>query len=539
MGIVNAHEQLRQGIRQGKFLGGIMDKIIPNEVTSFMNSAADKLMPKEIAPYASFLAPLLTPIIGPAAAHAFAQLGSAKMNDGQLDPLAALAVHGAGSTATAREIRGSYNPSLGAFAENQGGTLGQRLSGAAGDFFSGEKMFGPDNIFTGKTSLGGTAKSKGNLFSRAFQPTQSMSTGTSAFGSNPFAGNTLPDNVLANIQKNGLPAGLDVGAAYMESPAEALKNLSNLPTYAGMTKADAIREILDVTNPNFDPTKTGYAMEEQLREGVDAIAAKPSLDLTADGEKYFKDQGIATDSYDNRERVLKSMKPEEVDKYFKTSPAFDAFEGNRTALQTLTEGATDYVAPGLDDLQQTLGMGDAKFLANFKELDFLDQIQTITVLAVPGTMQAAEKAIRETEFKNKQERDSIYREFFDSYERYGGRRYNDPRYLRYKDPEMVKIYEEIYGKKDGGRIHKNMGGIMEVAPGVPQGMELDYRNSGGFIPMGGPEKADDVPAMLSKNEFVLTADAMRGLDKMNGGSGDPRNAAKQMYQMMEQMEAMA
>ena len=57
--------------------------------------------------------------------------------------------------------------------------------------------------------------------------------------------------------------------------------------------------------------------------------------------------------------------------------------------------------------------------------------------------------------------------------------------------------------------------------------------------MGGPEKADDVPAMLSKNEFVLTADAMRGLDKMTGGSGDPRNAAKQMYRMMEQMEAMA
>ena len=90
MGIVNAHEQLRQGIRQGKFLGGLMDKIIPNEVTSFMNSAADKLMQKEIAPYGSFLAPILTPIIGPAAAHAFAQLGSAKVNDGQLDPLAAL-----------------------------------------------------------------------------------------------------------------------------------------------------------------------------------------------------------------------------------------------------------------------------------------------------------------------------------------------------------------------------------------------------------------------------------------------------------------
>ena len=535
MGIVNAHEQLRRGIRQGKFLGGLMDKIVPNEVTSFMNSAADKLMPKEIAPYASFLAPLLVPIIGPAGAHAFAQLGSAKMNEGQLDPLAALAVHGAASTPTARGIRASYDPSLGAFADGQGGTLGQRLSGATGDFFSGEKMFGDGNIFTGTNSLGGTAKSTGNIFSRALQPTQSMFKGTSAFGDSMFAGNTVPDSVMAQF-KGGLPEGIN---PYTESPAKALEQLAaSINPGQGLSQADAIRTLIG-DNPNFDPTKTGVAMEEQLREGVDAIAAEPSLDLTADGEQYFKDKNIDSSNLGNREVVMKSMKPEDVDKYFKTSPAFDGIEGNATKLQTLTEGATDYVAPGLDDLQQTLGMGDAKFLANFKELDFLDQIQTIGALAVPGTMQAAEKAIRETEFKSKQERDSIYREYFDSYEKYGNRRYNDPRYLRYKDPEMVKIYEEIYGKKDGGRIHKNMGGIMDVAPGVPQGMELDYRNSGGFIPMGGPERADDVPAMLSKNEFVLTADAMRGLDKMNGGSGDPRNAAKQMYQMMEQMEAMA
>jgi len=518
MGIVNAHEQLRQGIRQGKFLGGLMDKIIPNEITSFMNSAADKLMPKEIAPYASFLAPILTPIIGPAAAHAFAQLGSAKMNEGQLDPLAALAVHGAASTPTARQIRASYDPTTGT-----GGTLGQRLSGKAANLF-------------GDGMAGNSASGFENALSRALDPTKSVFKETSAFGNNIFAGNTLPESVSRQ-----LPSGVD---PFLESPAAALEQLADARMASGiggpnMLREDAIRSILDVQNPNFDPTKTGFAMEEQLREGVDAIAAKPSLDLTADGEKYFKDRGISTNSYANRESVLKNMKPEDVDKYFKTSPAFDALEGNRTALQTLTEGATDYLAPGLDDLQQTLGMGDAKFLANFKDLDVIEQIQTIGVLAVPSTMQLAEKAIRETEFKNKQERDAVYREFFDSYEKYGRRRYNDPRYLKYKDPEMVKIYEEIYGKKHGGRIHKNMGGIMEAAPGVPQGMELDYRNSGGFIPMGGPEKADDVPAMLSKNEFVLTADAMRGLDKMNGGSGDPRNAAKHMYQMMEQMEAMA
>ena len=75
------------------------------------------------------------------------------------------------------------------------------------------------------------------------------------------------------------------------------------------------------------------------------------------------------------------------------------------------------------------------------------------------------------------------------------------------------------------------GGIMQ-APGVPAGMELDYRNSGGFIPMGGPERADDVPAMLSKNEFVMTADAVRGM-----GGGDVNVGAQRMYALMNNMEA--
>ena len=42
-------------------------------------------------------------------------------------------------------------------------------------------------------------------------------------------------------------------------------------------------------------------------------------------------------------------------------------------------------------------------------------------------------------------------------------------------------------------------------------IERDYRETGGFVPVGIKEKADDVPAMLSKNEFVMTADAVRGM----------------------------
>ena len=64
------------------------------------------------------------------------------------------------------------------------------------------------------------------------------------------------------------------------------------------------------------------------------------------------------------------------------------------------------------------------------------------------------------------------------------------------------------------------------------GMEKDYREDGGFVPIGRMEKADDVPARLSKNEFVFTADAVR-----NAGEGDVDKGAEVMYNMMKNLEA--
>ena len=55
-------------------------------------------------------------------------------------------------------------------------------------------------------------------------------------------------------------------------------------------------------------------------------------------------------------------------------------------------------------------------------------------------------------------------------------------------------------------------------------VERDYRDEGGFVPVGIKERADDVPAMLSKNEFVMTADAVRGI-----GNGDVSNKVLKNY----------
>tara|TARA_B100000424_G_scaffold231021_1_gene193142 strand:- start:55 stop:1326 length:1272 start_codon:yes stop_codon:yes gene_type:complete len=76
------------------------------------------------------------------------------------------------------------------------------------------------------------------------------------------------------------------------------------------------------------------------------------------------------------------------------------------------------------------------------------------------------------------------------------------------------------------RVMAAKGGIMDLG-----GMEKDYRNEGGFVPIGEKERADDVPARLSLNEFVMTADAVR-----NAGDGDIDKGAEVMENVMKNLE---
>jgi hypothetical protein len=92
------------------------------------------------------------------------------------------------------------------------------------------------------------------------------------------------------------------------------------------------------------------------------------------------------------------------------------------------------------------------------------------------------------------------------------------------DQEMVNMGSP--GKAQGGRIGAQEGGLMDLG-----GMEKDYRQEGGFVPIGGQERADDVPARLSKNEFVFTADAVRA-----AGGGDIDAGAEVMENVMNNLE---
>jgi hypothetical protein len=93
--------------------------------------------------------------------------------------------------------------------------------------------------------------------------------------------------------------------------------------------------------------------------------------------------------------------------------------------------------------------------------------------------------------------------------------------------------EGIMMAKKGGRANLALG--TKPTPeesglgGLP--IEADMRYTGGFMPYGEKEKADDVPARLSKNEFVFTADAVRA-----AGGGSVNEGAKKMYATMKQLE---
>ena len=110
------------------------------------------------------------------------------------------------------------------------------------------------------------------------------------------------------------------------------------------------------------------------------------------------------------------------------------------------------------------------------------------------------------------------RAYFDNYFAF------DKEYSTMTDEEkdaFVARYNLRGGGMPMGIMRTNQAGVME----------RDYRDKGGFVPVGVKEKADDVPAMLSKNEFVMTANAVRG-----AGNGSIEKGAQRMYDTMKKLE---
>jgi len=91
----------------------------------------------------------------------------------------------------------------------------------------------------------------------------------------------------------------------------------------------------------------------------------------------------------------------------------------------------------------------------------------------------------------------------------------------YNTPNMYANLMQPQRRAMGGMMG---GGIANLAQG-------GYPRRNGQISGPGTETSDDIPAMLSDGEFVMTAEAVRG-----AGGGSRRDGAKKMYALMHQLE---
>lgn len=84
----------------------------------------------------------------------------------------------------------------------------------------------------------------------------------------------------------------------------------------------------------------------------------------------------------------------------------------------------------------------------------------------------------------------------------------------------------------GGGKYRNINMMRELNSGGTA--QTFPRRDGGIMPSEGSGTKDDVPAMLTAGEFVLTRDAVKGL-----GNGDLNQGIQKAYSMMDNLERRA
>ena len=187
----------------------------------------------------------------------------------------------------------------------------------------------------------------------------------------------------------------------------------------------------------------------------------------------------------------------------------------------------------------------------FENVPFSDKLSTkVKEKLLAGTLTSGASALYSYftgEFEPQQPGESVgeYLARRDENVRLQMRQFMDSYYTPLRNPEYAAMTSEQKNNFIRGVVGQtSLEGTADfqglAKGGMPTGimrtneagvMERDYRDEGGFVPVGIKEKADDVPAMLSKNEFVFTADAVRG-----AGNGSIEKGAQKMYDTMKKLE---
>ena len=359
-------------------------------------------------------------------------------------------------------------------------------------------IIGPMGLNLGLGTAASTAVGAGaNLFSQLSQE------GADKYGINPISlGLAALSGGLSSAQTPGLLSSLKATPSFALDFA-ANPELANL-SQAALTSSDAANLVAQ-----YGPEVAN--LQSQIGTGVISNSATPLTVLE-------KAQNLGLTGLEKASNLLQ---PKQGQEFFSLDTAKQALPGQASAA------------------------GDLAYFKAAKALDEYDQQQAalgaIGVANTEARRAAVKRAMGLSDFTESEIQSALTRLGLATggrvgYEQ-GGPTRPQPMPL---NPEMLAL--AIYGKRYDELTYTQKSAIADMLPnkkakgGIMDlgGMEMDLRAKGGFVPIGRKEKADDVPARLSKNEFVFTADAVRG-----AGKGDIKKGAKKMYQLMKQYEAIA
>ena len=248
------------------------------------------------------------------------------------------------------------------------------------------------------------------------------------------------------------------------------------------------------------------SISDALKQGAATFAFGSGIRKLGGAENVFGDFGFSSPLSEGRTKAIGSLFEKQ-----KVHPSKTKKDTSGILPKKIVEATTGKI-PGVKALpkivqEQLLAGGitaGASVLASYFQGEFREQ--------EPGETMEDYLAARK-DVVGKQ-----MRTYMDSYFKF------DPEYSALDDAGR-DAFVARYNVRDGGMPT----GIMRTnKAGVK---ERDYRDKGGFVPVGIKEKADDVPAMLSKNEFVMTANAVRG-----AGNGSIEKGAQRMYDTMKKLE---
>ena len=384
----------------------------------------------------------------------------------------------------------------------------------------------------GAAAFGIPGTSIGGLFGRASFMTPGGVGVKGLLGKTGIAA-ALPSvfGIPAGVPGTGTPSLFGKALNFLKTPGGA---------YAGITAVSALAAAgLDPENPNEMPRNT-EALKSYLRQGyltlnpqaqpedVESFVEANTVEYRANGGRIGFADGMPEQKFLSFEEA-KAMNPG----MFSAEVETDVVRPN-TELLNYIKRIRDAVEKGIIPMDFAMDLIKQKTMEQGVDLQDLrdDIMETQRIEQAYGGRIGYNEGTDfqkwlegKQKFEQGQNAEQLYREYLE-------------------DKRRQKVAEQKTMAANGGRIGYafgnpeqnaiNAAGIMNLPLNQnPAGVtELDLRETGGFIPpVGVKEKADDIPAMLSNNEFVFTAKSVKEM-----GDGDVNKGAQRMYDMMKKLE---